>query len=229
LKRVVNWFGLAAGIATIVLLAASLFVPWWLLTIGDGLVTANASPLNTNFSLKGESVPVPLLWALNLGSMLTLASGGIIMLIYSVIPAKPYGIKLLNFSYRKPIYSVVFFVVSLLSILIVVRNGLGLDVPIIGASKLLLPQQMTMGATVKVLVSTSFQWPFWLGIITAALCVVAKVFHFRFVPKPLTIVDVLPDMCPECRKLVEKTIPEIRKPKEKKKKDQKINGEASIG
>jgi hypothetical protein len=45
----VNWFGLAGGVSTIVVIVVSLFYPWWQLTVGEDLLKANASPVNTNF------------------------------------------------------------------------------------------------------------------------------------------------------------------------------------
>jgi len=183
LRRAINWFGLAAGIATILLIVVSLFIPWWIVQIGDGLFKVNTSPLNTNFSLAGDQpFAIPLIWALNLASILTLASGGIIILIYSLVPAKPYGKKLLDFSYKKPIYSVAFFVISLLTIIILCRSAFGINLPLVGEETVQLPQSMTFGTTIAALVSATFIWPFWLGIATAALCVTARLFHTKIVP-----------------------------------------------
>jgi len=36
---------------------------------------------------------------------------------------------------------------------------------------------MTAGASISVLVSADFVWPFWLGVIVAGLCVAAKLYH----------------------------------------------------
>jgi hypothetical protein len=178
MQRAINWFGLAAGITTILLIAVSLFVPWWIVQVGDGLFQINTSPLNTNFSLAGsQPFAIPIIWALNIASILTLAAGGILILVYSLVPAKPYGRKLLDFSYKKPLYAVVFFVVSLLTLIIVVRSAFGMDIPIIGAQTVQLPQSMTFGTTITALVTANFAWPFWLAVATAGLCVGARLFH----------------------------------------------------
>ena len=108
-----NWVGLAAGAVTILVVAVSLFYPWWQLTIGDGLVTANASPLNTNFDVLGTSFTLPLLWAANVASVLTFLLSGVTMIIYSLVPAKAYSKTLLAFAYKKPLYTLVAFVVFL--------------------------------------------------------------------------------------------------------------------
>lgn len=182
MNRAINWFGLAAGITTIVLIAVSLFEPWWIVQVGAGLFQINTSPLNTNFSLVGsQPFAIPIIWALNLASILTMAAGGILMLVYSLIPAKPYSRKLLDFSYKKPLYAVIFFVVSLLSLVIVARSAFGIDIPIIGSEAVRLPQSMTFGTTVTALVISSFAWPFWLSIAVAGLCVCARLFHEKAV------------------------------------------------
>jgi hypothetical protein len=34
-----------------------------------------------------------------------------------------------------------------------------------------------MGASISVMVSSTFQWPFWLAIATAALSIMARIYH----------------------------------------------------
>ncbi|HTY74912.1 MAG TPA: hypothetical protein VMD05_05025 [Candidatus Nanoarchaeia archaeon] len=182
MRRAINWFGLGAGITTMLLIVVSLFVPWWVVQVGDGLFQINTSPLNTNFSLAGSpSFAVPIIWALNLASILTLAVGGILIFVYSLFPAKPYGRKLLDFSYKKPLYAVVFFVASLLALIIVMRSAFGVDVPLVGAQTIQLPKSMTLGTTITALVTADFEWPFWLAIAAAGLCVATRLFHQRAV------------------------------------------------
>ncbi len=71
----INWFGLAGSITIFLLIIISLFVPWWQLTVGDDLVRANASPLNTNFNFAGDAFTIPIILALNIGSIISLAAG----------------------------------------------------------------------------------------------------------------------------------------------------------
>ncbi len=177
MQRKINWPGLAGGAATIALIVVSLFVPWWTLRVGDGFVEANASPLNTNFNFVGEPFTVPLLWALNLGAVLSLAAGGITVLLYSVMPTKSYSKQLLEFGYRKPLYAVVFFVISLVTLTLVVKGAFGFSIPIVGSAAIQVPQSLTPGITISVLVSAGFQWPFWLSIVVSGLCVAAKIYH----------------------------------------------------
>lgn len=180
----INWFGLAGSVAIIVLIIISLFVPWWQLTVGDDLVKANASPVNTNFNFAGDSFTIPLIWALNIGSIISLTAGGIAVLIYSVKPAESYSKRLLNFGYRKPLYSLLFFVIGLLAITMLIKSIFSLDVPLIGSVRTTLPQSMTQGTTVSVLMSAAFIWPFWLAAVAAGLCITARFYH-----KKITIAE----------------------------------------
>jgi hypothetical protein len=181
-QRKINWVGLAGGVATVTLIAVSLFVPWWQFKIGDpdqAIVEANVSPLNTNFVGVGNSFTIPLIWALNLASVLSLAAGGTAMLIYSVLPAKSYSKRLLGFGYTKPMYSVVFFAISLVALTLLVNGLLGFSVPVVGSSNVQLSESMTQGTRVSFLVSAGFHWPFYLAVVAASLCVAARFYHKR--------------------------------------------------
>lgn len=173
----INWFGLAGSIAIIVLIIISLFVPWWQLTVGDDLVKANASPLYTNFNFAGDSFTIPLIWALNIGSIISLTAGGIAIMIYSIKPTQSYSKRLLGFGYRKPLYSILFFVIGLIVITMLVKSIFSLDVPLLGSAETTLPQSMTQGATVSVFMSAAFMWPFWLATVAAGLCIAARFYH----------------------------------------------------
>ena len=175
-NRVVNWYGFAAGILTFIVLVISLFIPWWQLTIGDNLIKVNASPVNTNFGLFGTSFTLPILWALNVVSVLTFSTSGFIMLLYSLNPTKGYAKQLLGFSYKKPLYSLVTFLSSLL-IITSTASLLNVNVPLLGTSTMSLPASIAMGVSINATVSGDFQLPFWLAIITAALCIVARLQH----------------------------------------------------
>ena len=178
MNRRVNWFGLAGGVATVVLIAVSLFVPWWRLQIGNpALVEADTSPVYASFEGMGNAFTIPLLWALNIASIVSLAAGGVCMLIYSAMPVKPYSKRLLGFGYNKPLYAVAFFAISLLLLTLVIQGIFGFNVPLTGSATVLFPESITQGATISVAVSSGFLWPFWLGIATAVLCLAARLYH----------------------------------------------------
>ena len=180
----INWFGLAGGILILVLLAVSIYFPWWQLIIGENLLKVNASPVNTNFGLLGTQFTIPLIWALNLVSILTFLASGIIMLIYAVIPTKPYSKDLLSFAYRKPLYAVVLCIVGLLIITFAVQAALGISIPLTGTASVILPSSLTMGVNISMIMSAAFQWPFYLAIVAAGLCITARIYHTKLSPTP---------------------------------------------
>jgi len=182
MKTAVNWFGIAGGALVLIVVVVSLFVPWWQLVAGEDLVKANVSPVNTNFNLTGSSFTVPLLFALNITSMILMISAGITMLIYSLKPSASYADKLLRFSYRKPLYSLILFTVGLFATTLIVKSILGFEIPLMGATNVLLPAEMTQGTTVTVPIVTGFGWPFLLTIAAATLCIAARLFHKKVAP-----------------------------------------------
>lgn len=182
MARKINWLALVAGVLTFVVVAVSFYTPWWQLTIGQDLIKINADPVNTNFGVFGAQFTIPLIWALNVASILTLVAAGAIMLIYSVVPTKPYALQLLGFSWKKPLYAVVAFAVGLAAIVFIVGH-FGITIPLTGSATMTLPGSWTMGATVSATVSAAFQLPFYLAIVVAALCIGARIYH-RQIAKP---------------------------------------------
>jgi hypothetical protein len=175
----INWIGLAGGITTIVLVAVSLFYPWWQLRVGDDLMTADVSPLNTNFSVLGTGFTMPLVWAMNIAGILTFLVSGIVMIIYSFLPAKSYSKTLLGFAYKKPLYTLVTFVILLFAATLIVQTVLHFDVPLAGSTNSAFPIPLIQGTTISVFISAGFQWPFWLAIVAAGLCIAARFYHNR--------------------------------------------------
>ncbi len=186
----INVIALIAGISTLLLIAISIFVPWWQFTVGNpAIASVNVSPVNWNLALLGNSITVPLIFALNLASALTLASGGIIMLIYSIRPNKSYSKKLLGFGYKKPLYAVILFVAALISMSFIVPEFSGFSFPLTGSAAISLPQSMTPdGTNISVNVSAAFVWPFYFAIVVAGLCIAARVYH----PKVVAVDTALP-------------------------------------
>lgn len=182
MNRVVNWYGFAAGVLTVVVLVISLFIPWWQLTVGDNLMKVNASPVNTNFGLFGTNFTLPLLYALNIVSVLTFSTSGLIMLFYSLNPTKAYAKQLLGFSYKKPLFSLVTFLSSLL-IITSIASLLNINIPLLGSSTMTVPASVALGVQINASVSGSFQLPFYLAIATAVLCIVARLRHKKVIAK----------------------------------------------
>ena len=179
-----NWFGLAGGVTTLLVIAASIFCPWWQLTVGDDLIKINASPVNTNFGVLDTSFTIPFIWALNIVSILTLLASGIAMLIYSLIPRKSYSKHLLGFGYKKPLFTVLFFVIGLVVTTVILQAVLSLNVPLMGSTTSTLPIPFVSGITLSVLLSAGFQLSFWLAVVAAALCIAARLYHRKVAPTP---------------------------------------------
>jgi hypothetical protein len=179
-----NWFGLAAGITTILLIVSSLFIPWWKFQVGKdpALVEANVSPIYTDFNFIGNAFTIPLIWAINLASILYLTAGGIIMLVYSIKPTKLYSKRLLGFSYKKPLYFIIFFIIGLIALSFILKGMFNLDVPLSGSAQTTLPSNLIQGVSISVFMSAEFLWPFWLAVLTAGLCIGAKLYHRKLVP-----------------------------------------------
>ena len=162
-----------------ILIVVSIFVPWWQLAIGSpAIASVDVSPVNLNLDLLGNVFTIPIIYALNIASALTLAAGGIIMLIYSVKPNQSYSNKLLGFGYKKPLYAVILFIISMFALSYLVQRFSGFAFPLMGSSSLSLPQGMAPdGVNINVAVSAGFGWPFYFAIVVAGLCVAARLYH----------------------------------------------------
>jgi hypothetical protein len=195
MPRQINYIALVAGILTLVLIAISVFIPWWQFTIGNpAIAQMSLSPVTYNMALFGTILTMPLVYALTLGSMLTLIAGGIIMLIYSVLPDKKYSKQLLGFGYKKPLYAIILFSVALLGLYFSAKYLGGMDVPISGTGTMGLPQANgDVGVGVSITVSSSLNWPFYLAIVVAALCIAARIYH-RKIRMPDTNTTTTPQM-----------------------------------
>ncbi len=185
MSRKINWFGLISGIASLTLIVISLFYPWWRFTLGDpALISVNVSPLNTNFDLlNNNAMTVPLLWALNMASILSLGACGAIMIVYSLFPAKPYSMRLLSFSYRKPAYLSGFFIISLFVFTLIIQSLIGISIPLMGSTIVTVPQELTQGAVIRAGLTTELLWPFWFAVACAILSLTARIYHHKIAPK----------------------------------------------
>jgi hypothetical protein len=179
-----NWFALAGGVTTILMVVVSLFSPWWQLTVGDDLMTVNASPVNLNMGFLDASFTIPFIVALNIVSILSLLASAIAMLIYSLIPRKSWSIHLLGFGYKKPLYTVLFFIIGLVVTTVICQAVLNFNIPLMGSATSTLPIPFVSGITLTVLLSAGFQWSFWVAVIAATLCIVARIYHGKVAPKP---------------------------------------------
>jgi hypothetical protein len=180
----INWFGFAGGALTILVIVVSLFYPWWQLTVGDDLIKINASPVNTNFGFLDTSFTIPFIWALNVIGLLTLLLSGVAMIIYSVMPTKSFAKPLLDFGYKKPLFTFLFFIIGLVVVTVILQAVLNFNLPLMGSTTNTLPIPFASGVTLTVLLSAGFQWSFWLAVVAAALCIAARLYHKKVAPAP---------------------------------------------
>jgi hypothetical protein len=180
----INHLALAAATAILLLIVASIYVPWWTLVIGNPqLGIASFSPLNLNFQLLGITMTTPLIWALNTSTLLTLLLGSLVLLFYGVKPDKPYSPKLLSFGYKIPLYAVTLFIVEIVGLVAVAKMALGVDFPLMGSAAISFPSSIApAGATGSIYVAAAFEWPFYLAIAVVVLCVAARFYHKKTVP-----------------------------------------------
>jgi len=180
----INWFGFAGGVMTLLVIVVSLFYPWWQLTVGDDLMKINASPVNTNFGFLDASFTIPFIWALNIVGLLTLLLSGVAMIIYSVMPTKSFSKPLLDFGYKKPLFTFLFFVIGLLVVTVILQAVLNINLPLMGSATSTVPIPFASGITLSVLLSAGFQWSFWLAAVAAGLCIAARLYHKKVAPAP---------------------------------------------
>jgi len=183
----INWFGFAGGALTILVIVVSLFYPWWQLTVGDDLMKINASPVNTNFGFLDTSFTIPFIWALNVIGLLTLLLSGVAMLIYSIMPTKSFAKPLLDFGYKKPLFTFLFFVIALVVVTVILQAVLSINLPLMGSATNTVPIPFASGITLTVLLSAGFQWSFWLAAVAAGLCIAARLYHKKVAAQKPTI------------------------------------------
>jgi hypothetical protein len=187
-KENTNWFGLVCGIAMLLDVCLSTFTPWWQLQIGKNpvLITINANPFNTNFGVLSANFIIPILFAINIGITVLFAISGVLLIVYSLNPKISYAKELLCYGYKRPIYTVVGFVVSLLLFAYVIPSivnsaGANVSAPLfqlIGTSIIQLPTSMFgVSMRIGVTVSAAFQYTFYLAVAATALAIVARLYH----------------------------------------------------
>jgi len=211
-SKTTNLFALAAGTLMLVIVVLSVFTPWWKLQIGSGcgLVTINANPFYTNFGILHLNFVIPILFAINIGTMALFAISGVIFTIYAFKPDKKYSKHLLSYGWKRPAYTLIGFIVAIMLILYVSPSIINAAahtnafpvpiVPLIGSSVIQLPSGMFGGSNsiqIGVTVITTFGYTFYLAVAATALGILARVYHRRILsnvvlPPPTTVANPAP-------------------------------------
>jgi len=208
--KTINWFALAAGILMLVLVVLSVFTPWWILQVGtgNGLATINAGPFYTNFSLLRLSFVIPILFAINVGIMALFAVSGITFIIYTFKANRGYSKHLLSYGWKRPLYTFVGFLVTLVVILyglpMIINMTRGTSMvpvpitPLMGKTVMQLSSSMlgggsgTGGIQIGVTVITAFTYTFYLGIAATVLGILARIYHRRIAPEKVVATPSVP-------------------------------------
>jgi len=191
--KTMNLFALAAGALMLVVVALSIFVPWWKLQIGSGtgFVTVNVNPFYTNFGVLRLNFVVPVLFAINVAAIALFTASGVIFIIYAFKPTKSYSKHLLSYGWKRPVYTIIGFIVVLMVILYVVPgvvNSMGHSTipvplaPLMGSSLIRLPSGVfdnSNSIQIGITVITTFEYTFYLGLVATALGIVARIYHGR--------------------------------------------------
>jgi hypothetical protein len=136
----------------------------------------------------GYNVALPIIVTISWIFMVMLVSAGIVLVVYSIVPTKPYSKRLLGFAYKKPLGTLIAFVVLMLlmtnagtiseTVLGSSRlSGADLNIPWAGAKTLQLPSSMSQGMLGGIAISAEIEWTFWLAFTVAVLCVGARLYH----------------------------------------------------
>ncbi len=195
----INWFALVSGALMLAVVGLSIFTPWWQLQIGSGstgFAVINANPFYTNFGVLGLNFVIPILFAINIMTMALFVVSGIILVVYSVMPTKSYSKQLLCYGYKRPIYTLIGFIVTLVVIVylipfiinMIANGAVTLSVPLfalLGTSIIQLPTGMLNSGSnslqIGVTVVAAFQYTFYLGVVATALAIVARIYHRKII------------------------------------------------
>ena len=206
--RSVNWFALAGGVLTLVLAFASFFMPWWQITVGQTLATVRFSPASLSPTIIGYDMGIPMIAVMTWIIIMLLILAGVTLVIYSVFTMKPYSKSLLCFAYKKPVQTLVGFVLLMLLLTNIgtilgifwgpsMSTGMDLNLPWNGYKMIKLPDSFAQGMVAGISVSAQVGWTFWLAVADAGLSICARVYHRKIehlshldVEKVLTILEV---------------------------------------
>ena len=187
-----NWFGLVAGALMLVL---PFLGPWWSAAVGNGAMDLALSPFEYRVSLLEQPITSTLIGYFLLAAKLSVMIGGALMIAGSVGPKRWWGRRLVRFGAMRVFWMVIGLIGLLLvgalfmnSILPDLMSGMvdggsmQVNVPYVeGATTSTIQVD---AATVTAPITASLTEIFWVAVLVAALGVVARIYHRRFV-KPV--------------------------------------------
>ena len=177
--------------------------PWWRATVGTGAMEVALSPFDYSISLLGQPIWSTLVGYFLLAAKLLVIIGGVLMIAGSVGAKRWWGRQLVRFGAMKVFWMLIGLILLLVlgavflnSILPGMLPGMvggaggatmQINVPYISGSTMSTIQIDTT-ATITAPITASLTRVFWIAVVVAALGIVARIYHRRYVtPKKLMV------------------------------------------
>ena len=182
--RKINLVGVAGSILLSIALYLSIFCGhyWWEMNIGEDAGFFGISALNYEVSILGAYVRVEILYFINMVAQLLFVESAIAMLTYSLMPNRKFSENLMRFAYLKPVTTLLFFIISLLMLLLPLpATLLRKTLPIVGEG---IVSISIMSISLEIPLRADFTGTFWLTAAASLLCALAPIYHKEIISKP---------------------------------------------
>jgi len=187
----INWPRLVAGILMFILPFAG---PWWTAEVGEGALEFGISPFDMRMVIGGQPLHSDLIGLFLLATKISFLVAGVFVVLSALSPRKWWSPHLCGFGIRKPLWSVVGIVLTLLlgaffvnvflpGLLSSMGEGaeVQLNVPYLaGASTAHLSFQ-SQGSTVEITapLEVGLTGAFWLAVITVGCALGSGIYSKR--------------------------------------------------
>jgi len=194
LRLKVNPLGFAAA-ALMMFLALEREPPWWRLSLGEGLLSFNASPFKMSLTVLGQEVLPPIVEYLTLGAWLVVVVGAVLMIVGS-LSTRAWSKSLMSFGLSKLAWEVGGIVAAGVLAYLIAGPYLGAlplptggfeivehTMPLLageGVVKLKMAQEAGQ-VLVTIPVASTLTNRFYLAIAALAACVAARLYQGRLV------------------------------------------------
>ncbi len=192
----INWFGLVAGALMLVL---PFLGSWWSATVGAGAIDIALSPFDYRMSLLEQPITSTLIGYFLLAAKLSVMIGGALMIAGSVGAKRWWGRRLVRFGAMRVFWMIIGLIGILLVGALIINSILpGLMSGMIEDGSLQIKVPYVEGTTTSTIqagdavtvtapITASLTGIFWVAVLVAALGVVARIYHRRFMKpvKPL--------------------------------------------
>ena len=189
----INWFGLVAGALMLVLPFLGM---WWSATVGNRAMEIALSPFDYRANLLEQPITSTLIGYFLLAAKLSVMIGGALMIAGSVGAKRWWGRRLVRFGAMR----VFWMIIGLIGVLLIGALGMNSILPGLmsgmldgGSMQINVPYvegtttstiEAGDAVTVTAPITASLTGIFWVAVLVAALGVVARIYHRRFM-KPV--------------------------------------------